>query len=97
MTNTEILKTINGEIKTLVKAFEKGNQNKSTDLKSEWMTPIEVGHALGMSAKTLQRLRNCGALPYSRVHGKIYFKRADVEQLLENNYHKVNRTSCGCR
>ncbi len=97
MTNTEILKSINGEIKTLTKAFEQHKVNQPTDLKREWMTPIEVGHALGMSAKTLQRLRNCGALPFSRIHGKLYFKRTDIEQMLENNYHKVQRNHCGCR
>lgn len=96
MTNTEILKTVKGEIKTLTKAFEQHKVNQPTDLKREWMTPIEVGHALGMSSKTLQRLRSCGALPFSRIHGKLYFKRTDIEQLLENNYHKVNRSNCGC-
>ncbi|MFT5779786.1 MAG: hypothetical protein ACI837_002745 [Crocinitomicaceae bacterium] len=97
MTNSEILKSINGEIRTLTKAFEQHKVGQPADLKREWMTPIEVGHALGMSAKTLQRLRNCGALPFSRIHGKLYFKRTDVEQLLENNYHQAHRNHCGCR
>lgn len=97
MTNTEILKSINGEIKTLTKAFEQHKVNQSTDLKREWMTPIEVSHALGMSTKTLQRLRNCGALPFSRIHGKLFFKRSDIEKMLEDNYHKVERNYCGCR
>ncbi len=96
MTNTEILKSINSDIRSLTRAFEQHKVGKPTDIRAEWMTVIDVSHALGVSTKTLQRLRNCGALPFSRVHGKIYFKRSDVEQLLENNYHKVERP-CGCR
>lgn len=95
MTNTQIITEINKQIKTLTKAFQQHQVGQPTDLRSEWMTPVEVGHALNMSAKTLHRLRNCGALPYSRVHGKIFFKRTDVEQLLQDNYHKVERY-CGC-
>ena len=96
MTNTEILNTINGEIKSLTRAFEQHKVGKPTDIKSEWMGTVEVSHALGVSARTLHRLRNCGSLPYSRIHGKIYYKRTDIEQLLERNYIKINR-SCGCK
>lgn len=96
MTNTQILNSINSEIKSLTRAFEQHKVGQPTDIRSEWMSTIEVSHALGISTKTLQRLRNCGALPFSRVHGKIYFKRTDVEQLLENNYQKVERP-CACR
>lgn len=96
MTNTQMVNAINKEVKALTRAFEQHKVGQPTDLRSEWMTPVEVGHALNMSAKTLQRLRSCGALPFSRVHGKIFFKRSDVEQMLENNYHKVDRC-CGCK
>lgn len=94
MTNTQQIRKISTEINNIKKELQSVGQ--PTDLKSKWMTGIEVGHALGMSAKTLQRLRQCGALPFSKVHGKIYFKRSDVEQMLEDNYQKVTRY-CGCR
>jgi hypothetical protein len=97
MTNSEILKTINGEIRTLVKAFEVNKINQPTDIRSEWMNTVEASHALGISAKSLQRLRNCGSLPYSRVHGKVYYKKSDLEQLLERNYRKLNVNHCGCK
>ena len=97
MTNTEILKTINAEIRTLTKAFEQHKMNSPTDIRSEWLNTVEASHALGISAKSLQRLRNCGSLPYSRVHGKIYFKKSDIEHLLERNYHKLNVNHCGCK
>lgn len=94
MTNTQQIKKISTEISNIKKELQSVGQ--PTDLKSQWMTGLEVSHALGMSAKTLQRLRHCGALPFSKVHGKIYFKRSDVEQMLEDNYQKITRY-CGCR
>ena len=94
MTNTQQIKKISSEISSIKKELQSVGQ--PTDLKSQWMTGLEVCHALGMSAKTLQRLRQCGALPFSKVHGKIFFKRIDVEQMLENNYHKVT-PYCGCK
>lgn len=97
MTNSEILKTISSEIRTLVKAFETNQANQPTDIRSEWLNTVEACHALGISEKSLHRIRNCGSLPYSRIHGKIYFKKSDIEQLLERNYHKLNINQCGCR
>ena len=97
MTNSEILKNINGEIRSLVKAFEVNKINQPTDIRSEWMNTVEASHALRISAKSLQRLRNCGSLPYSRVHGKVYYKKSDLEQLLERNYRKLNVNQCGCK
>lgn len=61
-------------------------QNNVMNIRTEWMNGLEVSHALGMSYKTLLRLRKSGALPYSKVNGKIYFKREDVDKLLDNNY-----------
>ncbi len=97
MTNTQILTSINSEIRSLVKAFESHKANQPTDIRSEWLNTVEASHALGISAKSLQRLRNCGSLPYSRVHGKVYYKKSDIEQLLERNYHKLNINHCGCK
>jgi len=66
-----------------------------TNIRTEWMNGLEVSHALGMSYKTLLRLRRSGALPYSKVNGKIYFKREDVDQLLQAHY-RLRMCSCGC-
>lgn len=94
MTNTEQIRQISTEIKTIKKEIT--NIGQPTDLRSQWMNGKEVGHALGMSESTLLRLRKCGALPFSRVHGKIFYKRTDIEQLLERNYFKIDRSCCSC-
>lgn len=94
MSQSKQITVISREIKQIKNDLQSVGAPK--DLRSQWMNPKEVGHALGMSESTLLRLRKCGALPYSRVHGKIFYKRFDVEQMLEDNYVKIDRTSCNC-
>lgn len=53
---------------------------------SEWMDNQDVMFALHVSLRTLQTLRSNGTLPYSRINNKIYYRRADIEQLLNDNY-----------
>lgn len=45
---------------------------------------------LGCSKSTLQRWRDSGLLPYSKVRGKIFYRRADLLKVLEQ--HKVNES-----
>jgi len=72
-------------------------QNNVMNIRSHWMNGLEVSHALGMSYKTLLRLRKSGALPYSKVNGKIYFKREDVDKLLGNHYRQFYCVCCNRR
>lgn len=61
--------------------------NESTDngLK-DWLDNQEVMFALHVSLRTLQSLRSNGTLPYSRIRNKIYYRRRDIERLLNDNY-----------
>lgn len=95
MTNSQQIRKIATEINQLKLGLNTVADN-SANLKHQWMTGLEVGHALNMSAKTLQRLRKSGSLPFSRVNGKIYYKRSDVDQMLEDNY-QLRMCSCGCK
>lgn len=68
-----------------------------TNIRTEWMNGLEASYALGMSYKTLLRLRKSGALPYSKVNGKIYFKKEDIDKLLDNNYRLFFCECCNKR
>ncbi len=46
--------------------------------------------ALSISKRTLQNYRDRGVLSYSQIGGKIYFKVADIEALLEKHYVKAS-------
>jgi excisionase family DNA binding protein len=39
--------------------------------------------ALSISKRTLQGLRARGAIPFSMIGGKVYFREADVAEILK--------------
>ncbi len=53
----------------------------------EWLDNQELCHALSISKRTLQTLRDCGSLPHSMVNHKVYYRASDVEKFINN--HKV--------
>jgi len=56
----------------------------------EWVDGQHVMQKLLISARTLQTFRTNGTLPFSRIGKKIYYKRSDIEQVLQNNYIMFN-------
>ena len=51
-----------------------------------WLDNQDVMQALYISKRTLQTLRTNGTLPFSRIGNKIYYKRSDIEDILQKNY-----------
>jgi len=52
----------------------------------DWIDGYTVMQALHISPRTLQTLRTNGTLPFSRIGKKLYYKRSDVQHILQNNY-----------
>ncbi len=52
----------------------------------DWLDNQDVMQALHVSCRTLQTLRSNGTLPYSRINNKIYYRRQDIERILNDNY-----------
>jgi hypothetical protein len=48
----------------------------------EWLRSPEVKKLLKISYGTLQNLRINGTLPYKKIGGIIYYKMADIDNLL---------------
>jgi hypothetical protein len=74
-----------------VQAFLEANNPKSDSNNiglDDWIDNQDVMQALHISPRTLQTLRSNGTLPYSRINYKIYYRRQDVERLLNDNYSK---------
>ncbi len=57
-------------------------------LKDIWLDIQEVCAILKISKRTLQQYRDTNTLSYSKISGKVYFKAADIQNHLENNYIK---------
>jgi hypothetical protein len=53
-----------------------------------WLDNQDVMFMLHISLRSLQTLRSNGTLPYSRIKNKIYYRKSDIEKLLNDNYSK---------
>lgn len=67
---------------TCHKAF--GGQSKHTD----WLPNGDVCKLLNISKRTLQHYRDMGVLLFSQIGHKCYYKREDVERLLQSKSEK---------
>ena len=77
----EIVKKIDG-ISTRLNAKEK-------EPKEVWLDNQEFMQLLKVSKRTAQHYRDTGLISFSQVGNKIYYKLADVEQLLKTHYNKA--------
>ena len=70
----------------LYEFLDRQQESDSLTSLAQWMDNSDVMRALNISQRTLQTLRSNGTLPYSQIGGKLYYKRADIETLLDRNY-----------
>ena len=81
----ELLSLIS-EVKEVKAGLTLLRQTRMERFKESWVDGQDVLMALNISQRTLQSLRDNGTLYFSRINGKFYYKVADLEALLENNY-----------
>ena len=62
-----------------IRMMLEGHLNKTT---KRWLKSHEVRKMLGISAGTLQTMRNNGTIPYSKVGGLTYYDAAQIDQVL---------------
>ena len=72
---------LRNEILSLAESCHKafGEQSKHTD----WLHNGDVCKLLNISKRTLQHYRDTGVLPFSQIGHKCYYRREDVERLLQ--------------
>lgn len=51
----------------------------------EWMNSREAAELLMVTRRTLQNYRTNGMVKFSRLGGKIYYKRSDLQDLLNGS------------
>lgn len=54
----------------------------------DWMPGTVVCDMLNISPRTLEHWRADLRIPYSKVNGKCYYRRSDIERLLHQNLHR---------
>ena len=68
--------------RTCHKAF--GEPSRHTD----WLHNGDVCQLLNISKRTLQHYRDTGVLPFTQIGHKCYYRREDVERLLQTKSEK---------
>jgi hypothetical protein len=86
----DLLLALSQEIKDLKIRIDLLQQSRAEVLKDTWIDNQDVLQTLHISKRTLQTFRDNGTLPYSKIKGKFYYKVADIEQLLQDNYYIHN-------
>lgn len=55
-----------------------------------WLDNADMKRLFHVSTRTLQSWRSSGILPFAKICGKIFYKKSDVETLLEASYRSNN-------
>ncbi len=78
-TEMELIITSKSDLRDLIDASVKHAINSSSDIQKKdgvrpkpWMTNREAQAFYGLSKSTLQRYRNSGKLPFSKIGGRVY-------------------------
>lgn len=87
----QALLTLSGDIKEVKAQLDYIKKSRTELFKESWIDGQDVMQALNISKRTLQTMRDTGILPYSRINGKFYYKVSDLEELLENNYSRIQK------
>lgn len=61
----------------MIKIKEKNIEN------ADWMDSADVFEYLKISKRTLQNWRDTGVIPYYFVKGKVWYKKSEIDALLE--------------
>ncbi|MBB1647380.1 MULTISPECIES: helix-turn-helix domain-containing protein [Sphingobacterium] len=79
-----VLDGMKNELKALLELTENATLKYTSIFKEEkWLDNQEVCLMMDITKRTLQTYKDKGLLPYSKLNWKNYYKRSDVQALLE--------------
>ena len=58
------------------------------DIDKPYLDAQEVLFMLNISQRTLHKFRGNGTIPHTRIGGKILYRTADIEKILQSNYSR---------
>ena len=82
----KLVSTIRNDIEDLRSLLTHLSMTHAQRISEEWITADQVMQILKISVRTLKTLQSSGKLPYSKVNGLVYFRTADLENLLNDSY-----------
>lgn len=72
-----------GRIEEIAEHIRKSENKKLPDNTECWISNREVMDILGVSSRTLQRYRDSGRIPFSKIGKNCRYRLSDVERVLE--------------
>jgi hypothetical protein len=73
------------QINTIAKFVIAGQTKEEENVSDSWVDSYEVCTFLKISSRTLQRLRAAGAINYSLIRGKTFYRISEIQRLLQDN------------
>lgn len=83
-TNIATLEDLENFKNEIIKVIEKSQSQTLSTKKKRWIKTTELQNLLGISASSIQNLRNNGTLPYTKLSGTIYYDLDRIESQLED-------------
>ena len=84
----KLVSTIRQDIAALSSQINQLTRTHVQILNEEWITRDQVQKLLKIGARTVETMKRNGELPYSKIHGMIYFRARDIGILLDRNYSR---------
>jgi K+-sensing histidine kinase KdpD len=79
----QAFKELQSKLDLIVSVITEIKSQQAERVLDEWMDNHDVCELLKISPKTLQRLRAAGAVTYSRINGKIFYRPSEIQRLME--------------
>ena len=72
-----------GKIEKILRYVEKEEKAK-TEYENRLITNDELAEILGVSKRTLQRMRSTDRISYKMIYGRCYYDLHDIEEAIRN-------------
>ncbi len=79
------LELIFDQLKSIELQLNELKKNYAIDL----VDNSELIQLFKISSRTAQEWRNKGVVGYSKIGGKVYYKRSEINELIKKNYRKL--------
>lgn len=82
---SQAFKEIQSKINLIVKFITALESKPAEQSEDGWVDSYEICTFLKISARTLQRLRAAGAINFSRIRGKNFYRISEIGRLMQDN------------
>lgn len=79
-----------GNIEKIAEHIRKSESKKPSGDTERWISNKEAMEILGISSRTLQRYRDNGCIPFSKIGRNCRYRLSDIERALET--HMIDET-----